>query len=380
MINIFLDSNILYGDPLMKNGFNSLLLEKVNRMGGKIFICDIVYKEVLNNYRRDLKNINDGITKVNREITRKTYLEPDIELVDEDKEINKLDQELKRHIDNGEINLLEVNDSLMPELIDRAVHRRKPFTEKKQEFRDCLIWLTYAKYVEEKSLQNCILITSNTADFCDQQGNLHEDLLEDTNRFRFYKTIHDFFEKQGEVLSKMQEDAEGIKDYQVEEVQFDKNKQEIQVRIQEFFNRIPARGINELYGISMADTVKIKDIKIERIKRGGVDVNTEKLKITEIGTLEVVANVQLVDDFFEQIIVDNTEINLEIVYIAKRQLEKIQIEELYNYKVKSEFCSIEVGNIKIKTVDRDVLTIYQKEVECDERADMMDVLENNYSH
>ncbi|EES91051.1 hypothetical protein CLG_B1384 [Clostridium botulinum D str. 1873] len=42
----------------MKKGKNKILFDKINRIGGKIFICDIVYKEILNNYKKQLNEIN----------------------------------------------------------------------------------------------------------------------------------------------------------------------------------------------------------------------------------------------------------------------------------------------------------------------------------
>lgn len=380
MINVFLDSNILYADPLMKNGVNNLLLEKVSRMGGKIFLCEVVYKEVLNNYRRDLRNFNESLEKVSKEIKRKTYLEFKLDLINEDEEVNKIDKDLKKYIDDGKITILPVNESLMPELIDRAISRKKPFTEKKQEFRDCLIWLTYAKYVEDKNLKNCIFITRNTSDFCDKQGKLHVDLLKDTDRFSFYETIQELLEKQGDALSTLETNTEWLSDYKIKEEQFESVKSKIQTDVQEFFSRISNRKVSQLYGGMSIHSIKLKEVEISSINRGSIDVDTGKLTITEFGTIEITTTVDLVDDYCEEVVEVDSVICLKAAYLAKVPLKQVNSVGLQNFEATKEICSIELDVIEIEEIDVEIIADYYAELESDARADMMDTLEDYYSH
>ena len=89
----------------------------------------------------------------------------------------------------------------------------------------------YAKYVEDKNLQNCIFINHNTWDFCDKQGNLHIDLVKDTNRFSFYETIQELLEKQGYALFTLEKNTEWLSDYKIEEEQFENVKSKTQADV-----------------------------------------------------------------------------------------------------------------------------------------------------
>ena len=67
MLNVFLDANILYRDPCFEKRTNKLLIDKVKRIGGKLYISDIVYKEIENNFKKQLDEINDKINKIKKD-------------------------------------------------------------------------------------------------------------------------------------------------------------------------------------------------------------------------------------------------------------------------------------------------------------------------
>src|SRR5690606_7702682 len=97
-------------------------------------------------------------------------------------------------ISEGTVKILEYNNDMLPEIVNRAIERKKPFTENKTELKDTIIWLTYVKFVESKKLKNCILLTANVSDFCDtdeaKNNNfvIHPELKKDSNRFKVYKS------------------------------------------------------------------------------------------------------------------------------------------------------------------------------------------------
>ncbi|WP_162549741.1 PIN domain-containing protein [Hymenobacter nivis] len=107
----------------------------------------------------------------------------------------------------GIIYIIDHEDDILPEIIHRAVNRKKPFSENKNELKDALTWLSYAKFVEDYELINCILITDNVRNFCDLEKLkkdelvIHNDLLNDTKRFRIYRSIKDFLQSEDKILS-----------------------------------------------------------------------------------------------------------------------------------------------------------------------------------
>ncbi|WP_181170546.1 PIN domain-containing protein [Priestia megaterium] len=93
-----------------------------------------------------------------------------------------------------DIEIVGYDNSILPELVNRAVNRIKPFTEGKQEFRDAVIWLSYALLAKERKLENCLLITGNTTDYCSKNKELHPDFLKDSERFTIYKDAYTLVE------------------------------------------------------------------------------------------------------------------------------------------------------------------------------------------
>ena len=193
MLNVFLDSNIIYNDPFMESGINKRLLNKIKQVNGKIYITDIVYKEVINNYVVKLKDLNLELEKLKRKLDT-TNINIAINLIDVENEEKKLKLRLDNLIKDNSLNLLSTDNNLLDEVVYRAIKRIKPFSNNKEEFRDCLIWLTYAKKVESEIMENCFFITNNVNDFfSNDKINLHPDLINDTKRFRIYKGLIDFF-------------------------------------------------------------------------------------------------------------------------------------------------------------------------------------------
>ncbi len=87
-----------------------------------------------------------------------------------------------------------------------SINRQKPFTEKKTELKDALIWLTYSDYANSNKLNNCHLLTANCCDFCDlnlikqNQVELHPDLKKDCDKFKVYLNIKEFYKTNSDWL------------------------------------------------------------------------------------------------------------------------------------------------------------------------------------
>lgn len=193
-MNIFLDSNIFYRDPFMSRGSLKMLIDNVKKYDWKVYITDVVYKEVLNNYEVELNNINAEIVRVKKNI-EKLLLPHHLEEIDVCSEVKKLKERFNELLGNKQIIILYTDSSMLEEVVNRAIKRIKPFSKNKDEFRDCLIWLTYAQKVERDHLRNCFFINKNTSDFYDEsKSRLHKDLLNDTKRIVVYQGINEFLD------------------------------------------------------------------------------------------------------------------------------------------------------------------------------------------
>lgn len=385
MINIFLDSNILYSDPVMQRGKNKVLFDKINRIRGKIFICDVVYKEVLNNYRKQLNEINLEIDKIKSKMDKIKYESDTISNINVEIKIKEMEKIFQEYRIQGKIIILPTDNEILPDVIERSIKRKKPFSENKQEFRDCIIWLTYAKKVENDKLDNCIFITKNTSDFCDNNGNLHKDLLKDTKRLRFHADAYQFLKNEAELISEIElnEITEKFKNYTISENEFIRDEvfAEIGDSIYKYFINLSEDNIADLYGGMDFDYLELNDIDIKAVTKRSNDINIDDLSITEFGDIEIEASVELM--VYEE--EGNWSIGSTIILLSNSYWAEVEIKNENeqgedNYKVNEKINKIELDNIKIKEIDPRIINDYYNDLEAAARAEMIEAQEEYYRH
>lgn len=203
LMYVFLDSNFCYTDPFMQeNLYNRILIELAE--AGYIALCmsEVVRKEILNNFEKELRKhfeaIENNKNKLMQKYIRRTDDSPfEWKLTVEDY-LKKLDDRLTELEVNGIIDIIPYSNEILPELVERSIKRIKPFSESKLEFRDAIIWLSYVEFVKSRDLDRCYFITANTEDFY-KNDKLHPDLEKDSPAFVMYKNAQEFIQNSKEV-------------------------------------------------------------------------------------------------------------------------------------------------------------------------------------
>lgn len=330
MINIFLDSNIFYGDPYFSQGLNRILLSKINKFQGKIYISDIVVKEVKNNYKKRLEEINNKIKRLNKDLkcVPNSY---DVNLIEVEQELKKMEEHFLNSINENKIVILETDNNLLPEVINRSINRIKPFTEKKQEFRDCLIWLTYVNEAEINKLDNCFFITNNISDFCIKDKNkeihLHNDLKKDTNKIKIYSSIYEFLKKEKELIEKLDDINIECKIQQITIDEFESQIEdiimdEIYSEVDKYIDDISSSSLSNMYKVNIdyASLTSIDSYKIIEVK---TDIDIKNGIVDYYGKLCIVANIDLQQDIPGEVYtLMNTEVILEMNYSMSKFVKK----------------------------------------------------------
>jgi hypothetical protein len=205
MLHVFLDSNIFYTDPFMdKNIHNRLLMELAEKELIGIYVSDVVKKEIINNFEKKLKEHYEEIQKAETKITKllRTNERPPIEWKETiDEYVEKLEYHFEELESYGYIEFVPFSNDILPELVERSIKRIKPFSDRKMEFRDAIIWFSYVNYVKSlhyNPIKQAYFITKNTADFT-LNGEIHPDLQQDSTDFIFYNTPQDFIQNCQEV-------------------------------------------------------------------------------------------------------------------------------------------------------------------------------------
>lgn len=208
-MNIFLDTSVLYKDPFWKSNFFGELLEVVKEKEIGLYMSSIVLRELGHNYKKIIEQEIVKLDKVNAQVNQyniKVNSLTDINLEDS---LKAFDIFYNNLVAEKTIKTLEYSNDMLPEIVNRAIERKKPFTENKTELKDTIIWLTYAEFVEKHKLKDCILLTANISDFCDIEKakkdifEIHSELRKDTERFKVYKTPKDLIQGERGKLQSM---------------------------------------------------------------------------------------------------------------------------------------------------------------------------------
>lgn len=192
-MNFFLDSTVFQKgkDVFMNNRLSKEFLNICKQQNFSIYISSVVIEEIRRQFyifmSDQLKNIKVGIGAIDTVpgVDGPFGSLPSIERI-----MSNFDSYFKNLEEEGTINIVPYRNEFLPELIHRSIYRIKPFTESKQEFRDAVIWFSYAKLAEQRQLENCYFISGNTTDYLNKNGEIHKELAEKSNRFSLLKDMH----------------------------------------------------------------------------------------------------------------------------------------------------------------------------------------------
>ena len=201
MMNIFLDSNILFQDYFFDNKSNKKILDYCKEGLLNLYMSEIVRLELRRQFQRELEEKNREIKKIIKDAIR-LKIEAEITEISISEQFEKFDAFYKGLTYNDNFFLLPYYNDFLPDLVERAIYRKKPFTEEKSELKDAIIWKTYSHYVESNDTSDCILLTNNTSDFCSKQdkSKIHPDLELDTTRFSVINKSFEFIKTNATVL------------------------------------------------------------------------------------------------------------------------------------------------------------------------------------
>lgn len=209
-MNVFIDTTLTHEDPFFQTVTNKTLLKLVEELGGTLYLSNVVIEETKENLRKNLlkeiRSISKSTLKFNRLALSKIEINFDDNVENYVQELEKFYNELEK---SGLLEIVEYENDILPEIINRAIKRKKPFSENKNEFRDAIIWLTYAKKINDNSLEDSFLITNNILDFySSEKTGLHPDLQKDCSCVQLVKTAKEIIESKDGRISELVADIQ----------------------------------------------------------------------------------------------------------------------------------------------------------------------------
>jgi predicted nucleic acid-binding protein len=201
-MNIFLDTNILFEDYFFENKSQKNILEYAKEGLINLYMSEIVRLELRRQFKKEIESKNRELKKIIKN-SKRLKINEIIKLINIETQLKKFDkfyEELDEKNENFQI--LNYKNDFLPDIVDRAIYRKKPFTEEKTELKDALIWKTYAHFVEKLKIENCILLTNNSSDFCSKKDKsvIHEELLKDTDKFSVMNSAFNFLNEKSKII------------------------------------------------------------------------------------------------------------------------------------------------------------------------------------
>lgn len=213
-MQIFFDTTAFYTDPFQKNKHIQLLLKLAKSGKVKLLLSKIVLEELKSNRdcRKSLKESNKAIIELNRYLPTakklKTYQ------FDFKQEIEDFFSKL---IEEKVYEIVPIEDSILPNIIESYLKKKKPFAENKDSFKDAVIWFSYVSYIKKNGGES-VFISNNTKDWAAKDTKdlltLHTDLISDTDTPSYYKNIEDFL-SQNKSIKNIIEDTTKIEELQL---------------------------------------------------------------------------------------------------------------------------------------------------------------------
>ena len=179
-MNIVLDTNIIRKDLNFTSGNYRILNDYLSKTGSDFIIPRIVIDEALGIYRRNLidkhSTVNNAILKLNKALIVNAEI-PNVE-INIEAELVEYTNILKEKLKLRNQTIIEYENSLLPEIVERCISRVKPAKEDGKQFRDVLLWLSIVHYLKVSGNTEIIFISENYKDFGTSKPNIIHPTLE----------------------------------------------------------------------------------------------------------------------------------------------------------------------------------------------------------
>jgi len=177
-MNIIIESNIICADFQLKGSSFRVLFDSLDRIGARLCIPQLVIDEVKNKYAECLWENKSKTDSILLNIKRLTG-ELTVNSVSEDfvkEKVKNYDQMLLNKLSELKAVILKYPTISHKDLVQRALSRRKPFSESGRGYRDALIWENVVELMAENKNEMFYFINANSHDFSDK-NTLHPDLI-----------------------------------------------------------------------------------------------------------------------------------------------------------------------------------------------------------
>lgn len=198
-MDLIIDANIIRRDLKLKDKNFEIIVDYLKRTNSRLIFPNIVIDEIKGLYKRALvERYNDF--KKSKEKLESTFLFaelPEIPEIDIDSDSERYIDFIHSKLGTNQENIIDYKNEFLPELVKRAIERKKPLDDNGQQFRDGLLWLTILDYAQTTTDKRISLISDNPKDFGEKGENkLAEELAQEAQQLgievKYFRRLSDF--------------------------------------------------------------------------------------------------------------------------------------------------------------------------------------------
>ncbi len=185
LIAVF-DTSALFSDLSMSGVQSRQLLRWSGHGSYELHLPEVVVAEMTHDARERIEKAVEKVAAA-RTSFAKLAIPVELPLPDVSVSTGEFEERLRARIAGTQGQVLPIPDAPHAKLVERSADGIKPFSSSAKDskehsdrgYRDTLIWITV---LEAAKAGEVTLVTENTTDFTDGEGNLHPDLLADLER------------------------------------------------------------------------------------------------------------------------------------------------------------------------------------------------------
>ncbi len=176
---IVLDTNVFQEDYSLRSSRFEILFDYVSKTEARFAMPKIVADELRANFRRELQSRFHKWVRARQQLGGLGIeIEiPSVEL-DPDEASDKFVARVLHKLGVSEERIVPYGEDYLEDVVQRAIQRRPPCTDRGEEMRDALLWKA-ALDIARSSGESVVLISKNTKQFAGENQELHSALREE---------------------------------------------------------------------------------------------------------------------------------------------------------------------------------------------------------
>lgn len=201
-MDIILDTNIIISENFLRTKKFAVLIDYLKKTHSRIVLPQIVKEESISQYEKMVSSKLIEATKKIEDFSKICFtpvaIDFNIEVINEARNYIAYIQKLSK---DGLLYEIPYDDKFLHEVVFRMINRKKPCSQKGEESRDAILWLSIKNLLKKE--KSVAFVSNNSNEFAsydkkDLHPDLRAELAQEKLELKYYLTIDDFIKNHAE--------------------------------------------------------------------------------------------------------------------------------------------------------------------------------------